>query len=115
MNIFINACARKESRTKILADEVLSKIGEYEEINLYDLDIKPIDEEFVNRRNELIANNDYSDPMFDIAKKIAKADNLIIAAPYWDGSFPSILKVFIENIYTFGLLTCFDEKGMPKG
>lgn len=115
MNIFVNACARKDSRTYKLASALLEKLGDYETINLYDLDLKPIDEEYINKRNEYISNNDYSNEMFNLAKRISECDNLIIAAPFWDLSFPSILKVFIEHIYCVGVVTGYDENGMPFG
>ena len=34
--------------------------------------------------------------MFDYANAVAQADMLVIAAPYWDMSFPSSLKIFFE-------------------
>lgn len=111
MNLYINACARKDSRTNYLARKLLEKIGDYEELNLYELDIKPINEEFVNKRNNFVANKDYSDKMFDLAKKVAEADNVVIGAPFWDMSFPSILKVFIENIYCVGIVCAYGEGG----
>ena len=38
-----------------------------------------------------------------LAKKIAAADRIVIAAPFWDMSFPSALKVFFENMSLFGV------------
>lgn len=110
-NLYINACTRKDSRTSKIANNVLEKLGNFETINLYDLDIKPIDEDFINRRSNLISLGNYNDRMFDLAKKVASADNIVIAAPFWDLSFPSILKVFIENIYCIGIVTEYDSNG----
>lgn len=116
MVLFINACTRKESRTKRLAKELLRKLNEdFEEISLYYLDIKPFDEEMINLRNNLIGKNDYSHKMFDLSKKVANADKIVIAAPYYDLSFPSILKIFIENIYCVGIVSEYNENGMPIG
>ena len=38
-------------------------------------------------------------------RTIANADKIVIAAPFWDMSFPSLLKVYIENIYTIGIVS----------
>ena len=53
--------------------------------------------------------------MFDHAKQFASADTIVIAAPYWDLSFPSTLKIYIENIYVTGIVSAYDESGMPVG
>ena len=39
----------------------------------------------------------------DIAKKIAAADRIVIAAPFWDMSFPAILKAFFENMSLYNI------------
>ena len=39
----------------------------------------------------------------------------MVAAPLWDLSFPSQLKVYIENIYVTGVVTRYDESGQPVG
>ena len=41
--LFVNACVRPESRTKILADHLLDKLGgEIEEVNLEKENIQPL-------------------------------------------------------------------------
>ena len=39
----------------------------------------------------------------------------MIAAPFWDLSFPAILKLYIENIYITGIVSEYTENGMPHG
>ena len=53
--------------------------------------------------------------MFDYAKKYASVDKIMIAAPYWDLSFPDPLKANIENIYITGIVSAYNENGMPVG
>lgn len=43
-------------------------------------------------------------------KRIADADRLVIAAPFWDMSFPSALKVFFENMSLLNVTFASDEK-----
>ena len=41
--------------------------------------------------------------MFDLAKQFAEADEVIIAAPFWDLSFPAALKQYFEQINVLGI------------
>ena len=116
MTLYINCCVREESRTERLAKAVLRKLaGEFTELNLYEENLKPLDRDTLNKRTALIEQGDYSDPMFDYAKQFADADTIVIAAPYWDLSFPALLKTYIENIYITGIVSAYDESGMPVG
>lgn len=113
--LYINACVRTGSRTNRLANALLKKLGAYEEINVAKEPFLPLSEEKLERRTALIEKGDYSDPMFDAAKKFAGADIIVIAAPYWDLSFPSALKNYIENIYVTGIVSRYGDDGMPVG
>lgn len=116
MILFINCCVREESRTKRLATAVLQKLGgDFTELNLYEENLKPLNSETLKKRTALIEQGDCSDPMFDYAKQFANADTIVIAAPYWDLSFPAPLKIYIENIYVTGIVSAYDESGMPVG
>ena len=116
MTLYINCCVREESRTDRLARAVLKMLGgDITELNLYRENLKPLDRDTLNKRTALIERGDYSDPMFDYAKQFASADTIVIAAPYWDLSFPATLKIYIENIYVTGIVSEYDENGMPVG
>ena len=116
MTLYINCCVREESRTERLAQAVLQKLGgDFTELNLYNENLKPLDGEMLNKRTALIEQGDYSDPMFDYAKQFASADTIVIAAPYWDLSFPASLKTYIENIYVTGIVSAYNESGLPVG
>lgn len=115
MVLYINACARGESRTNRLAKALLGKLGEYEEVKLYELGLSPIDEVTLAKRDAYIEKGDYADKMFDLAKQFASADKIVIAAPYWDSSFPAVLKLYIENIYVTGIVSKYSEEGIPVG
>ena len=116
MTLFINCCVREESRTDRLARAVLQKLGgDFTELKLYEANLKPLDRDTMNKRTALIEQGDYSDPIFDYAKQFASADTIVIAAPYWDLSFPATLKIYIENIYVTGIVSAYDESGMPVG
>ena len=65
----------------------------------------------LNKRNELSANNDFSS--FKEANKFKEAETIVIAAPYYDLSFPSALKVYIENIMISNLTFTYSIDGNP--
>ena len=114
--LFINACVRKESRTKRLADKLISLIGKpFEEVDLKDIRFPRVDEEFLNKRDRLIGNEDFDDPLFKQARKFSEAETIVIAAPYWDLSFPAALKQYIEQINISGITFRYTEDGIPQG
>lgn len=116
MILYINCCVRKESRTNRLAKAVLQKLGgEYTELKLCEENLRPLDLDSLNKRTALIEQGNYSGRMFDYAKKFASADTIVIAAPYWDLSFPAPLKIYIENIYVTGIVSAYNENGLPVG
>lgn len=116
MVLLINACARPQSRTLALATKAAQTIsGNFEMLNLYEEDLKPLDYNELSKREEFIEQSDFSDSMFRFAKQFREADEIIIAAPYWDLSFPAILKCYIEAICANGLTFRYNEKGIPEG
>ena len=115
MILYINACVRKESRTKRLADELIRQLGEdVQEVTLSDIHFPVADEKFIDERTALIANEDWSDPMFDLARQFAAAETIVIAAPYWDLSFPASLKQYFEQINVLGITFLYTDEGTPK-
>ena len=113
--LVIDATTRDNSRTKKLYKEYLKRLnGDINIINLYDLNIKPLNKNDIIKRDNLLLSNNYNDPMLALANDFVTYDEIIIAAPYWDLSFPSILKVYFENISVVGI-TFHYENGLPKG
>lgn len=116
MLLFINACVRKESRTLSLAKALLKKMNEeYLEVKLEDEDFLKTSEEFLEKRDKLIANKDFNDPLFKNARLFASASKIVIAAPYWDLSFPASLKQYIEQINVLGITFAYSSDGKPVG
>ena len=123
--LFINACVRgKDSRTLALCERLLTSIKEanqkdmafkIEEIRLSTENLIPLNYERLQRRDELLANGIYEDSMFDYANAMAQADMIVIAAPYWDMSFPASLKIFLEAASVVGITFAYAEDGTPVG
>ena len=117
MILYVNACVRRESRTDRIARALLERIGgePIEEVRLIEENLRPMTGESVNRRIELIRQRRFDDPIFRWARQFAKADTIVIGAPFWDNSFPSILKIYLENVYAVDVVTAYDGDGRPHG
>lgn len=116
MILFVNACVRKESRTLRLAKKLLDTLeGEVKEVKLEEVKFPVVDEEFINHREDLKNAGKYDDPMFELARTFAEADLIVIAAPYYDLSFPAMLKQFFEQINVLGLTFTYSDLGVPAG
>ena len=112
--LIIDACTSDRSRTRKLAEYLRKKLrGETETIRLAEKRPYSLDAALIEKRDKAAANNDFSDEMFGFAKQFAKADNIIVAAPYWDLSFPAVLKQYIEAVNVCGLTFRYSETGMP--
>lgn len=119
--LWVNACAHEASRTLELSREFIGKYCEkysveIEEIRLFEeknLDL--FDWERVNERLRLQKLKQWAHPMFDYARQWIEADRIIVSAPYWDLSFPAVLKVYMENIFVTGLSFYYDANGIPQG
>ena len=99
MKLFINACVRRESRTRRLAEAVMAGEREaYKEVCVPAIDFPRVDEAFIDWRNGCVARGDYASPVFDLARDFARAEEIVVAAPFWDLSFPAALKQYLEQI-----------------
>ena len=110
--LFINACVRPESRTAELSQYLLDRLnGEIIEVNLYKEGLLPLCNKGIEKR----AMHDISGEEFEYAKQFSKADVIVIGTPFWDLSFPSVLKIYFENVTVSGITFGYSEKGHPVG
>lgn len=117
--LFIDVCIspHTESRTRAFCKEYITKNCldiEIDELPLYQMKLEPLDKAALNKRDNLIAKKEYTDDMFKLARQFKDAQMIIIGAPYWDLSFPSLLKVYVEHIMVNGLTFKYED-GKPIG
>ena len=113
--LFVNVLMRDNSRTKILANYALDKLKtkyEIEEINLTNAKIEPLNHDTILSR---INEGEKDHIILKYANSFKEADRILIAAPFWDMSFPSILRVFFERISLDGITFKTDEFGVTTG
>ena len=101
--VFIDACIREEeSRTRRIAEPVVEALSKRYEIKRYDLTKMPMEpltpETYANR-----AAGKVPEWAVEAARTVAEADRILIAAPFWDMSFPAVLKVFFEHLSLFDI------------
>ena len=116
--LFVDCCIRREhSRSKQLADFFLGELqkkGDYEieTLCLMDENLSYFSEGFFLQREALLAEGKLDHPRFRYAHQFAEADKIVIAAPFWDLSFPALLKVYIENLCVDSITFHTDEHGL---
>lgn len=107
--LVINACVhRKTSRTQRLCRAWIERLCaqepyEIEEVILEEEGLSALDSGSLARRNRLMQEGKTEHVMFHQARQLRKADEIIIAAPYWDLSFPASLKCYMEAVSVVGL------------
>ncbi len=116
--LVIDACVRGDaSATRQYYKAFLEKSG-IDDIHVLELDklgLKPLDNENLMIREELCKKRDFDHPLLLLANMFKDADEILIAAPYWDLSFPSMLKVYLEHIMVSGLTFGYDNDGKCVG
>lgn len=114
--LFLDACPRSESRTRRLAEALLAQLeGEVTTLRLAQLDLRPLDEAALARRSALAECGAFSDPIFALARQFAAADEIVLAAPFWDLSFPALVKLYCEQICIVGVTFRYTPEGVPEG
>ena len=114
--LFVDCCIRGEaSRTKKLADAFLSALPADCRVTRLDLmaeDLSYFKDGYFAQREQLLAAGERDHPRFRYAHQFAQADRIVIAAPFWDLSFPALLKVYIEQVSVDGITFGSTESGL---
>jgi FMN-dependent NADH-azoreductase len=101
--VVIDACIRgEESRTRRLAEPIIASLARRYEIQRYDLTQMPM-EPLTPRTYAERAAGVIPAWALEAARTIAEADRLMVVAPFWDMSFPAVLKVFFEHTSLFDI------------
>ena len=119
--LFVDCCISQrgaDSRTRALAEAFLEAFQEAhldtevetvlpEEL----LALNPFDAEMLDERDALASVGAFDAPVFAYARQFRDADAVVVAAPYWDMSYPAALKVYIEHISAVGLTYHYEMDG----
>lgn len=106
--VFIDATMREASRTRKIALPIISELRKKYSVETVRLDgaqYPAVDGRILHDRDCGIVPEEYA----AMAGRIAAADRIVIAAPFWDMSFPAALKVFFENMSLFHITFDSDD------
>lgn len=116
--LYVNACVRGElSRTERLARAFFGQLEKsapqavVTERNLMLLNPLFLNYFSFKQREELIIEGRFDHSTFSLANEFASADRIVIAAPFWDLSFPAVLRTYFENVSISGISFKMSENG----
>lgn len=115
--LFVDCCIRGgQSRTAALARAFFGAIDEkayhVTRLDLTAQDLKPLVGEFLDSRQVLLAQGRLDHPRFRYAHQFARADLVVVAAPFWDLTYPALLKLYIENVSVDGITFGCNTQGI---
>lgn len=118
--LYVDACISvrgPESRTLKLGRAFLDGYLEThpeDTVSITDLSKIPIqafDRAALEARDAKAGAGDFSGPEFQLAREFQSADKIVVVSPFWDLSFPAVLRIYIEHISACGLCYHYDETG----
>ncbi|MBQ4536976.1 MAG: NAD(P)H-dependent oxidoreductase [Lachnospiraceae bacterium] len=108
--LYIDACIRdEESRTKRIATPIVEALKEKYDVKtlvLNELPLEIVKKELCQKR----LGGEVDRDVLSWAEMVRDADRIVIAAPFWDMSFPAALKVFFELCSLFDVTFKSDDK-----
>jgi len=120
--LFVNSCVRGEkSRTLKLARRFLERYqAAHPDTVVTEVDVcahrlPPQYPEVLAERDELWSAGKLDDSVFAPARQFAAADKIVMAAPFWDLSFPAALKIYLERISVTDITFGYDADGKGIG
>lgn len=112
--LLINACVHPASRTLRLAKRLLGHLGgATAELDLQREGLQPLTAESLRERDEILLRGDWNAPMLRYARQFAAAEEIVLAAPYWDLSFPAAVKTYFEHVTANGVTFSYGADGRP--
>ena len=120
--LYLDCCisVRENSHTRLLADAFLGAWqsrhpgDEITRLDLRSLPIMPLGEASLHIREDAAAQADWDHPSLALAHQFAQADRIVIAAPFWEMTFPAKLQAYLEHVSVIGITFHYTASG-PEG
>lgn len=114
--LLVDCCVRgRESRTRQLAGAFLEAVDpkkfRVSIVNPEAEGMLPLAGAYFAQRERLLKEKRLDHPRFRFAHQFAQADVVVFAAPFWDLSFPALLKIYVENVSVEGISFGTDAEG----
>ena len=114
--LFVNGCIRgRDSRTLRLAQHVISRIpdADIDVLLLPALHLTPYGAAEIAERAALSRAGAFDAPFFALANQFKNADAVVLACPFWDLSFPAMVRAYLERLCVTGLTFHYNQYGQP--
>ena len=118
--LFVDSCIsqrEERSRTRALAEAFLEAFQkshpdwETESMDVAGTGLVPFTPQTLNEREALAGVGAFDAPVFHHARQFRGADAVVVAAPFWDLSYPAALRIYMEHISANGVAYHYDENG----
>lgn len=118
--LFVDACISQRgenSRTRTLAEAFLEAFRgahpdwEIETVEVGTLGLAPFTPETLDERDALAGVGAFDAPVFALARQFRGADAVVVAAPFWDLSYPAALRIYMEHISANGVAYHYEADG----
>ena len=114
--LIVDCCLRgEESRTAKLMEAFVAALPvdvQAEKLVLEEEALAPLTGAHFQQRQRLLDEGKLDHPRFRYAHQFAEADIVCIAAPFWDLSFPALLKIYFEQISLDGITFTARDNGL---
>lgn len=117
--LFVDATLQqqKESRTYAICRSYLDRWQqvhpdcEVRHLVLNEEELAPLNHNAIVEREALVEAGDFSHEALRYAFEFARADYIVMGAPYWELSFPAVLKLYIERVSVTGITFEYTPNG----
>lgn len=121
--LFIDGCMRgwEVSRTYAVAEKFLEAYKKahpedaVEELHLTEENFSWYTGREVERNDRLLSEGAFNAPEFAMARRFARADKILLAAPCWNMGLPAAVTAYFENVCCNEITFLGDEQGNLKG
>ena len=117
--LYVDCCIslHEESRTCRLANTFLNAwkaahpLSTVEVLDIRSMDLRPLDADAVLARETAAQAGRADAPELALAKQFARADRIVISAPFWELSFPAKLRTYLEHVSVAGVTFTYSDHG----
>ena len=108
--LFINGCVRDDnSRTLKVANSYIETLKNKETFHLIERNLSNEDIHFLSNKSFDSKTGEISSSNVFFAKEFADADEIILAAPFWEFLFPAIVSCYFEMVSVPGITFKYTE------
>lgn len=110
--LFINGCIREHnSRTLKIANTYIENLKNQKDFHLIERNLSNEDINFLSNKSFDLKTGEISSAKDFFAKEFADADEILLAAPFWEFLFPAIVSCYFEMVSIPGITFQYTEKG----